>query len=189
MEKRKNLKIAIKKTVLLFFLAVIDFAVLAFFRDFIAGDAINYGDYKYIATIITLSTFGLSFVLMIVAFFSKKGKRLATIFCVVLIVSALPIMRCANLICSLPYREFTAEKWNNNEYIYCRHFMIDDFEKNYKLVGMDIKEVKNILGEDYYYSPQDNKLYYNIGRDFLEHTKYVISYDDNGKVTSAEIHG
>ena len=54
---------------------------------------------------------------------------------------------------------------------------------------MDVKEVKNILGENSYDSPEDNEFYYEIGQEFHGYKKLVITYDDNGKVTSAEVQG
>ena len=67
--------------------------------------------------------------------------------------------------------------------------MIDDIKSKYGLVGMDVKEVKNILGENSYDSPEDNEFYYEIGQEFPGYKKLVITYDDNGKVTSAVVQG
>ena len=67
--------------------------------------------------------------------------------------------------------------------------MIDDIKSKYGLVGMDVKEVKNILGENSYDSPEDSEFYYEIGQEFPEYKKFIITYDNNGKVTSAVVQG
>ena len=67
--------------------------------------------------------------------------------------------------------------------------MIDDIKSKYRLIGMDVKEVKNILGENSYASPEDNEFYYEIGQEFPGYKKFIITYDGNSKVTSAEVQG
>lgn len=66
--------------------------------------------------------------------------------------------------------------------------MIDDFEKKYDLVGMDIEDVKKLFSEpDQTYTQKDGYLCYFIGNEYLWHKTYEIYYNSEGKVTSTKI--
>lgn len=70
--------------------------------------------------------------------------------------------------------------------------MIDDFEKKYDLVGMDIEDVKKLLPQDsLMYLREDandgDYLCYLIGNEYLWHKTYEIYYNSEGKVTSTKI--
>ena len=64
--------------------------------------------------------------------------------------------------------------------------MIDDITNKNNFVGMDIREVKDILGFDCYELFESNTFYYEVGQEFPGYKKFIITYDENGKVTKVE---
>lgn len=132
------------------------------------------------------SCFGVS--LHLHAIFAEKKRLIGGIISFLLLIGIIPALSIANtIIVAKEYQTFNQEIWNDPEYYNCRQYMIDDIKSKYGLVGMDVKEVKNILGENSYDSPKDNEFYYEIGQEFPGYKKFIITYDDNGNVTSAVV--
>ena len=82
-------------------------------------------------------------------------------------------------------KDFTAEKWNHDDYTALRYLMIDDLEQKHDLLGMDKEEVIDILGKEGDYNQSLRYHVQNIG--MLGTQMYCLSYDENGTITSTYI--
>ena len=154
------------------------------------GPAISSGKYSHLGENLTSIILIAAYLCACITIFFKKKRLVSVIVSFILIISVIPALGVANtVIVAKEYQTFNQEIWNDPEYYNCRQYMIDDIKSKYGLVGMDVKEVKNILGENSYDSPEDNEFYYEIGQESPGYKKFIITYDDNGKVTSAEVQG
>ena len=158
---------------------------------FLAGDAISYGKFSFIGKLIPSVMLAAAFAALCFAMFNKKKRKLCVIISAALVVFIVPILFLANtIVVNIEYKTFDSAKWKNySNYVQGRQYMIDDIKSKYRLIGMDVKEVKNILGENSYDSPEDNEFYYEIGQEFPGYKKFIITYDGNRKVISAVVQG
>lgn len=151
------------------------------------GPAISSGKYSHLGENLTSIILIAAYLCACITIFFKKKRLVSGIVSFILIISVIPALGVANtVVAAKEYQTFNQEIWNDPEYYNCRQYMIDDIKSKYGLVGMDVKEVKNILGENSYDSPEDNEFYYEIGQEFPGYKKFIITYDENGKVTKVE---
>lgn len=184
--KNKGLKIALK-ILLALLVAGILFGIYFITRLSFIGPAISSGKYGHLGEIIAAVILVLAYLCTCIAIFAEKKRLIGGIVSFLLVIGIIPALSIANtVIVAKEYQTFNQEIWNDPEYYNCRQYMIDDIKSNYGLVGMDVKEVKNILGENSYDSPEDNEFYYEVGQEFPGYKKLVITYDENGKVTKVE---
>ena len=189
MDKKKGLKITPKILLALLFAGIFCGIYYIAKLSFI-GPAVSSGKYSHLGEIIAAVILVLAYLCVCVAIFVEKKRLIVGIVSFLLIIGVIPALSVANtVIVAKEYLTFNQKIWNDHEYYNCRQYMIDDIKSKYGLVGMDVKEVKNILGESSCDSPEDNEFYYEIGQKFPGYKKFIITYDDNGKVTSAEIYG
>ena len=154
------------------------------------GPAISSGKYSHLGENLTSIILIAAYLCACITIFFKKKRLVSGIVSFILIISVIPALGVANtVVAAKEYQTFNQEIWNDPEYYNCRQYIIDDIKSKYGLVGMDVKEVKNILGENSYDSPEDNEFYYEIGQESPGYKKFIITYDDNGKVTSAVVQG
>ena len=154
------------------------------------GPAISSGKYSHLGENLTSIILIAAYLCACITIFFKKKRLVSGIVSFILIISVIPALGVANtVVAAKEYQTFNQEIWNDPEYYNCRQYMIDDIKSKYGLVGMDVKEVKNILGENSYDSPEDNEFYYEIGQEFPGYKKFIITYDVNSKVTSAVVQG
>ena len=154
------------------------------------GPAISSGKYSHLGENLTSIILIAAYLCACITIFFKKKRLVSGIVSFILIISVIPALGVANtVVAAKEYQTFNQEIWNDPEYYNCRQYMIDDIKSKYGLVGMDVKEVKNILGENSYDSPKDNEFYYEIGQEFPGYKKFIITYDVNSKVTSAVVQG
>lgn len=187
--KNKGLKIALK-ILLALLVAGILFGIYFITRLSFIGPAISSGKYSHLGENLTSIILIAAYLCACITIFFKKKRLVSGIVSFILIISVIPALGVANtVVAAKEYQTFNQEIWNDPEYYNCRQYMIDDIKSKYGLVGMDVKEVKNILGENSYDSPEDNEFYYEIGQEFPGYKKFIISYDDNGNVTSAVVQG
>ena len=101
----------------------------------------------------------------------KKSLILATSLSAIYIIIIIPLVHFS----IIRYAEkFNIEKWNEMRFL--RYLMIEDLEDNYKLVNMQIHEVKNLLGKaDKQY---DDTLCYFI-KDDIDDQFYCIKMENN----------
>lgn len=189
MNKKKGLKITLKILLAILFAGIFCGIYYIAKLSFI-GPAISSGKYGYLGEIIAAVILVLAYLCTCIAIFAEKKRLIDGIVSFLLVIGIIPALSIANtVIVAKEYQTFNQEIWNDPEYYNCRQYMIDDIKSKYGLVGMDVKEVKNILGENSYDSPEDNTFYYEVGQEFPGYKKLVITYDDNGKVTSAVVQG
>lgn len=187
--KNKGLKIALK-ILLALLVAGILFGIYFITRLPFIGPAISSGKYSHLGENLTSIILIAAYLCACITIFFKKKRLVSGIVSFILIISVIPALGVANtVVAAKEYQTFNQEIWNDPEYYNCRQYMIDDIKSKYGLVGMDVKEVKNILGENSYDSPEDNEFYYEIGQEFPGYKKFIITYDDNSKVTSAVVQG
>lgn len=154
------------------------------------GPAISSGKYGHLGEIIAAVILVLAYLCTCIAIFAEKKRLIGGIVSFLLLIGIIPALSIANtVIVAKEYQTFNQEIWNDPEYYNCRQYMIDDITNKNNFVGMDIKEVKDILGFDCYELFESNTFYYEVGQEFPGYKKLVITYDDNGKVTSAEVQG
>ena len=189
MENKKGLKNILKILLAILFAGIflgIYFIVWFCFID----PAISSGKHNNLGECITAVILIAAYLCVCIAIFSEKKRLVSGIFSFFIVICIIPALSIANtVIVAQEYQIFNQAIWNDPEYFNCRQYMIDDIKSKYKLVGMDVEEVKNILGDSYYDFPEDNKFYYEVGQEFPGYKKFIITYDDNGKVTSAEMVG
>lgn len=184
--KNKGLKIALK-ILLALLVAGILFGIYFITRLSFIGPAISSGKYSHLGENLTSIILIAAYLCACIAIFAEKKRLIGGIVSFILIISVIPALGVANtVVAAKEYQTFNQEIWNDPEYYNCRQYMIDDIKSKYGLVGMDVKEVKNILGENSYDSPEDNEFYYEIGQEFPGYKKFIITYDENGKVTKVE---
>lgn len=189
MNKKKGLKITLK-FLLALLVAGILFGIYFITRLSFIGPAISSGKYSHLGENLTSIILIAAYLCACITIFFKKKRLVSGIVSFILIISVIPALGVANtVVAAKEYQTFNQEIWNDPEYYNCRQYMIDDIKSKYGLVGMDVKEVKNILGENSYDSPEDNEFYYEIGQESPGYKKFIITYDDNGNVTSAEVQG
>ena len=85
------------------------------------------------------------------------------------------------------FMHFSADMWNN--YPVNRYLMIDDLEKNHKIIGMSTDEIQNLLGSPAQYDTiQGNKkaLIYGGAKKLFTDEYYAVIYDDNNTVTETD---
>lgn len=187
--KNKGLKIALK-ILLALLVAGILFGIYFITRLSFIGPAISSGKYSHLGENLTSIILIAAYLCACIAIFAEKKRLIGGIVSFILIISVIPALGVANtVVAAKEYQTFNQEIWNDPEYYNCRQYMIDDIKSKYGLVGMDVKEVKNILGENSYDSPEDNEFYYEIGQEFPGYKKFIITYDGNSKVTSAVVQG
>lgn len=184
--KNKGLKIALK-ILLALLVAGILFGIYFITRLSFIGPAISSGKYSHLGENLTSIILIAAYLCACITIFFKKKRLIGGIVSFILIISVIPALGVANtVVAAKEYQTFNQEIWNDPEYYNCRQYMIDDIKSKYGLVGMDVKEVKNILGENSYDSPEDNEFYYEIGQEFPGYKEFIITYDENGKVTKVE---
>lgn len=184
--KNKGLKIALKILVALLVAGIL-FGIYFITRLSFIGPAISSGKYSHLGENLTSIILIAAYLCACITIFFKKKRLVSGIVSFILIISVIPALGIANtVVAAKEYQTFNQEIWNDPEYYNCRQYMIDDIKSKYGLVGMDVKEVKNILGENSYDSPEDNEFYYEIGQEFPGYKKFIITYDENGKVTKVE---
>lgn len=189
--KKPRNRTALKVICLIIFLIAVTLLTIYGWVRYTCGyEALYYG--KYSAWGIYPPIIGLiaSIVLFIIAVFGKKGRKICGIICAAIIVLTFPYIDGLDYILSKPYKTFSTSTWNSDYHF--RHYMIDDLEEKYDLVGMDIEEVKKILPQDsLMYIEEDSThgeyLCYLIGNEGLWHKTYEIYYNGEGKVTSTKI--
>ena len=187
--KNKGLKIALK-ILLALLVAGILFGIYFITRLSFIGPAISSGKYSHLGENLTSIILIAAYLCACITIFFKKKRLVSGIVSFILIISVIPALGVANtVVAAKEYQTFNQEIWNDPEYYNCRQYMIDDIKSKYGLVGMDVKEVKNILGENSYDSPEDNEFYYEIGQEFPGYKNFIITYDGNSKVTSAMVQG
>lgn len=187
--KNKGLKIALK-ILLALLVAGILFSIYFITRLSFIGPAISSGKYSNLGENLTSIILIAAYLCTCIAIFAEKKRLIGGIVSFLLLIGIIPALSIANtVIVAKEYQTFYQEIWNDPEYYNCRQYMIDDIKSKYGLVGMDVKEVKNILGENSYDSPEDNEFYYEIGQEFPGYKKFIITYDGNSKVTSAVVQG
>lgn len=77
------------------------------------------------------------------------------------------------------FSDFSTEKWNT--FKNHRYLMIDDLEKKYNLIGMNIEDVEDILGNSLNEICEEDKstLTYHIQSNPLSEKYYVIYYEND----------
>lgn len=186
---KKSLKITLKILLAILFAGIFCGIYYIAKLSFI-GPAISSGKYGHLGDIIAAVILVLAYLCTCIAIFAEKKRLIGGIVSFLLIIGIIPALSIANtVIVAKEYQTFNQEIWNDPEYYNCRQYMIDDIKSKYGLVGMDVKEVKDILGFDCYELFESNTFYYEVGQKFPGYKKLVITYDDNGKVTSAEVQG
>lgn len=189
MDKKKGLKITLKILLALLFAGIFCGIYYIAKLSFI-GPAISSGKYSHLGEIIAAVILVLTYLCVCIAIFVEKKRPIGGIVSFLLVIGVIPTLSVANtVIVAKEYQTFNQKIWNDPEYYNCRQYMIDDIKSKYGLIGMDVKEVKNILGESSCDSPEDNEFYYEIGQEFPGYKKFIITYDDNSKVTSAVVQG
>lgn len=185
--KKQRSRIALKVIGLLFFLIAVAFLILCGTVRYTCGyGALYYGKYSALGIYPPIIGLAASIVLFIIAVFGKKGRKVCGVICAAIIVLTFPYIDGLDYILSKPYKTFSTSTWNADYHF--RHYMIDDLEKKYDLVGMDIEEVKKILsGPDIMYTKEAGYIYFFIGNEYLWHKTYEIHYNSDGKVTSTKI--
>ncbi|HAX84245.1 MAG TPA: hypothetical protein DCY15_07325 [Ruminococcaceae bacterium] len=187
--KNKGSKIALK-ILLALLVAGILFGIYFITRLSFIGPAISSGKYSHLGEIIAAVILVLAYLCVCITIFVEKKRLISGIVSFLLVIGIIPALGVANtVVAAKEYQTFNQEIWNDPEYYNCRQYMIDDIKSKYGLIGMDVKEVKSILGENSYDSPEDNEFYYEIGQEFPGYKKFIITYDDNSKVTSAVVQG
>ena len=183
---KKSLKITLKILLAILF-AGIFFGIYYIAKLSFIGPAISSGKYGHLGEIIAAVILVLAYLCTCIAILAEKKRLIGGIVSFLLIIGIIPALGIANtVIVAKEYQTFNQEIWNNPEYYNCRQYMIDDIKSKYGLVGMDIREVKDILGFDCYELFESNTFYYEVGQEFPGYKKLVITYDDNGKVTKVE---
>lgn len=186
---KKNLKITLKILLAILFAGIFCGIYYIAKLSFI-GPAISSGKYGHLGEIIAAVILVLAYLCTCIANFAEKKRLIGGIVSFLLLIGIIPALSIANtVIVAKEYQTFNQEIWNDPEYYNCRQYMIDDITNKNNFVGMDIKEVKDILGFDCYELFESNTFYYEVGQEFPGYKKLVITYDDNGKVTSAEVQG
>ena len=184
--KNKGLKIALK-ILLALLVAGILFGIYFITRLSFIGPAISSGKYSHLGEIIAAVILVLAYLCTCIAIFAEKKRLIGGIVSFILIISVIPALGVANtVVAAKEYQTFNQEIWNDPEYYNCRQYMIDDITNKNNFVGMDIREVKDILGFDCYELFESNTFYYEVGQEFPGYKKLVITYDKNGKVTKVE---
>lgn len=187
--KNKGLKIALK-ILLALLVAGILFGIYFITRLSFIGPAISSGKYSHLGENLTSVILIAAYLCACITIFFKKKRLVSGIVSFLLLIGIIPALSIANtVIVAKEYQTFNQEIWNDPEYYNCRQYMIDDITNKNNFVGMDIREVKDILGFDCYELFESNTFYYEVGQEFPGNKKLVITYDDNGKVTSAEVQG
>ena len=186
---KKSLKITLKILLAILF-AGIFFGIYYIAKLSFIGPAISSGKYGHLGEIIAAVILVLAYLCTCTAIFVEKKRLIGGIVSFLLIIGIIPALSIANtVIVAKEYQTFNQEIWNDPEYNNCRQYMIDDIKSKYRLIGMDVKEVKNILGENSYDSPEDSEFYYEIGQEFPGYKKFIITYYCNRKVISAVVQG
>ena len=180
--KNKGLKIALK-ILLALLVAGILFGIYFITRLSFIGPAISSGKYSHLGENLTSIILIAAYLCACITIFFKKKRLVSGIVSFILIISVIPALGVANTVVA------AQEIWNDPEYYNCRQYMIDDITNKNNFVGMDIREVKDILGFDCYELFESNTFYYEVGQEFPGYKKLVITYYDNGKVTSAVVQG
>lgn len=77
------------------------------------------------------------------------------------------------------FSDFSTEKWNT--FKNHRYLMIDDLEKKYNLIGMNIEDVEDILGNSLNEICEEDKstLTYHIQSNLLAEEYYVVYYEND----------
>lgn len=186
---KKSLKITLKILLAILFAGIFCGIYYIAKLSFI-GPAISSGKYGHLGEIIAAFILVLAYLCTCIAIFAEMKRLVSGIVSFLLIIGIIPALSIANtVIVAKEYQTFNQEIWNDPEYYNCRQYMIDDITNKNNFVGMDIKEVKDILGFDCYELFESNTFYYEVGQEFPGYKKLIITYDDNGKVTSAEVQG
>ena len=189
MNKKKGLKITLKILLAILFAGIFCGIYYIAKLSFI-GPAISSGKYGHLGEIIAAVILVLAYLCTCIAFFAEKKRLIGGIVSFLLVIGIIPALSIANtVIVAKEYQTFNQEIWNDPEYYNCRQYMIDDITNKNNFVGMDIREVKDILGFDCYELFESNTFYYEVGQEFPGYKKFIITYDDNGNVTSAEFQG
>lgn len=189
MDKKKGLKITLK-ILLALLVAGILFGIYFITRLSFIGPAISSGKYSHLGENLTSIILIAAYLCACITIFFKKKRLVSGIVSFLLVIGIIPALSIANtVVAAKEYQIFNQEIWNDPEYYNCRQYMIDDITNKNNFVGMDIREVKDILGFDCYELFESNTFYYEVGQEFPGYKKLVITYDDNGKVTSAEVQG
>ncbi|HCT16852.1 MAG TPA: hypothetical protein DIW36_05620 [Ruminococcaceae bacterium] len=189
--KKPRRRTALKVLSLLIFLIAVALLTICGTVRYTCGyEAIYYGKYSAFGIYPPIIGLIASIVLFIVAVFGKKGRKVCGIICAAIIVLTFPYIDGLDYILSKPYKTFSTSTWNIDYHF--RHYMIDDLEEKYDLVGMDIEDVKKLLSKDSTMYPMEdandgNYLCYFIGNEYLWHKTYEIYYNSEGKVTSTKI--
>lgn len=82
-------------------------------------------------------------------------------------------------VANLSYSKFSAESWDNNKNE--RIFMLEDLVGNHNIIGMDVEEVKKLLGkpDGSYYNPYSQC----EGIGYVSGKAYITFWIDNGKIS------
>lgn len=183
---KKSLKITLKILLAILFAGIFCGIYYIAKLSFI-GPAISSGKYGYLGEIIAAVILVLTYLCTCIAIFAEKKRLIGGIVSFLLVIGIIPALSIANtVIVAKEYQTFNQEIWNDPEYYNCRQYMIDDITNKNNFVGMDIREVKDILGFDCYELFESNTFYYEVGQEFPGYKKLVITYDKNGKVTKVE---
>ena len=156
----------------------------------------------YLYTIISYSeVLGVIFILspVILAFLPTIVKKklhiekfIATIYSFLAIIIFLVLTLIVGYFTKNFFEKFSYKKWNNSNYCDMRYMMIESLEKKYSFIGMNKKNIYNILGKiedkscmhDY---EEDNKIcYMTYEIEEISRNYYCLYLDENGIVTSAK---
>ena len=180
---RKTIIKALKIVFIILFIAFLVFDVLCAYLSI--GDATNCSGFNILLIVLFPVTAFSALICLILALYKKKFRVLSIILSLMLSVGLVPFVKLTDAVVSKPYRQFTPEKWSECDYCY-RQYMIKDLEKQYNIVGMKKEDVQALLGEASECFGNDNENFYEIVKTNVFMNFYIITYDDNGVVISAE---
>ena len=73
--------------------------------------------------------------------------------------------------------KFSKDKWNN--YNANRHYMINDIENNYNLIGKSKNEIVQLLGTNYIENTDNSTIMYDINYSLASVQYYELYYEDD----------
>lgn len=200
----ENKKIDIIKMILLDILmlvlgiiAIMIFLYFSFATMFIYGNKLDaFISLKYfdIEKIILFFGIGIAVILLVFIWrfikkaFLKRTQLINLILNLLIPLEMLYFILVLSGLCSNRWtKSFTREKWN--AYEYAREFSIKDFHHKYKIIGMDKKQVYELLGSNNMYIKNENGYevyYYLIGQNLTANYYFrvymknniVVNFDD-----------
>jgi hypothetical protein len=150
----------------------------------------------YYSDVLLIVFFSIPIVLAFVPFILIKkmhiNKLKSFIYSLLVAIILFVLMIIIGYLTDNYFKNFSSEKWNNNNYCDIRYKMIDSLEMKYSLVGMSKNNIYQILGTAdsdtcLYDYEKDNKICYMIFETIMDYKFYCLYFDEVDNVVDTEL--